>query len=82
MIRGNPMHDTGHPPGQFRPPRYLRDIIERVEYEDKKSLQEPTPEPNEVVAWRRWKGKFNCWEYADDQEPPVGDGWEKLGVIK
>jgi len=34
MIRGNPMHDTVNPPGQFTPPKYLRDIITRVEVQE------------------------------------------------
>ncbi|WP_162580534.1 hypothetical protein [Variovorax sp. PBS-H4] len=38
-----------------------------------------------AVAWRRWKGKFNCYEYTDPQElalegltEPSESDWEPL----
>lgn len=42
MIRNNPMHDTDNPPGQIRYPRYLRDIIARIEGEEDYRPQERT----------------------------------------
>lgn len=52
----------------------------------------PGSEPNSEVlemsdltprVWRRWKGKFNCWEYYDEQmcamegiEAPPGNDWQ------
>lgn len=47
-----------------------RDDCRRVVYDN-------APHDGTPVVWRRWHGKFNCWEYTDEQnfDKSPGDDW-------
>lgn len=53
MMKIPPQHNIEHPPGQvvnesWKPPKYLKDVIQRVQYEE-----HPTPQPDYKDALKR-----------------------------